>query len=251
MNTEALKYLLYSLADDDLIIGHRNSEWTGLGPVLEEDIAFSSMAQDCIGHALSYYTLLNTLGESEPDVIAFTRNAQDFRSCHLTEQPMGDYAFSLVRHFLYDTAKYIRLQALTQSTWPPLAELAGRILREHKYHLMHAKTWFHQLAVGTDESRLRIQTALNEAFPMAFGLFEVLPVSDELASEGICPHENDLASRWLETIDALTSKTKVILPHEPDFAPFLGGRKGYHSEHLQSLLDEMTVVFRTDPQAVW
>jgi ring-1,2-phenylacetyl-CoA epoxidase subunit PaaC len=251
MNTEALKYLLYCLADDDLIIGHRNSEWTGLGPVLEEDIAFSSMAQDCIGHALSYYTLLNTLGEDEPDKIAFTRNAKDFYSCQLVEQPMGDYAFSLVRHFLYDTAKYIRLQALTQSSWGTLAELAGRIIREHKYHLMYAKTRIAQLGTSTEESRLRLQSALNEAFPMAFGIFEASPHSEILDSEGICPHENELASRWLETVSAIIAQTNLKLPIDADFSPYMGGRKGYHSEHLQPLLDEMTVVFRTDPIAIW
>jgi ring-1,2-phenylacetyl-CoA epoxidase subunit PaaC len=251
MNTEALKDLLYRLADDDLIIGHRHSEWTGLGPVLEEDIAFSSMAQDQIGHALSYYTLLNNLGEDVPDIIAFTRNASEFRSCQLTEQPNGDYAFSLIRHLLYDTAKHTRLQALVHGSWQPLAELAERIMKEHKYHLMHAKTWVVQLGNGTEESRLRLQSALNEAFPMAFGIFETTEYSQKLAEEGICLTENDLVTRWLDILYTILDQAKLQVMADPDFSAFMGGRKGYHSEHLQPLLDEMTVVFRTDPQAVW
>jgi ring-1,2-phenylacetyl-CoA epoxidase subunit PaaC len=251
MNTEALKDLLYRLADDDLIIGHRHSEWTGLGPILEEDIAFSSMAQDEVGHALSYYSLLHTLGEDVPDNIAFTRNSSEFRSCQLTEQPNGDYAFSLIRHLLYDTAKYVRLQALVHASWQPLAELAERIMKEHKYHLMHAKTWAIQLGNGTEESRLRLQSALNEAYPMAFGIFETTEYSDMLAEEGICPTENDLVARWLDVLHPILDQAKLHIPANPDFSVYMGGRKGYHSEHLQPLLNEMTVVFRTDPQAVW
>lgn len=251
MNTEALKDLLYRLADDDLIIGHRLSEWTGLGPVLEEDIAFSSMAQDEIGHALSYYSLLNTLGENLPDQIAFTRNASEFRSCQFVEQPNGDYAFSLIRHLLYDTAKYVRLQSLIHSAWQPLAELAERITKEHKYHLMHAKTWVVQLGNGTEESRLRVQSALIEAFPMAFGIFETTEYTDTLAEENICLSENELVTRWLDILNPILEESKLQIPTDTDFSIYMGGRKGYHSEYLQPLLEEMTVVFRTDPQAVW
>ena len=113
MNVEAIKDLLYRIADDELIIGHRNSEWTGIGPILEEDIAFSSMAQDEIGHAHSWYNMLNGLfGEKEPDIIAFHRTPEEFRSCYLVEHPITDYAFSLVRHVLYDIAEQVRLESL-------------------------------------------------------------------------------------------------------------------------------------------
>lgn len=98
MNT-ALKELLYKMADDQLVLGHRNSEWTGMGPLLEEDIAFSSMAQDKIGQSLALYTLLQTLGESDPDTVAFTRNANQFHNCILVELPNQEYDFSLIRHF--------------------------------------------------------------------------------------------------------------------------------------------------------
>ena len=101
MNTIALKELLYKMADDQLILGHRNSEWTGFGPLLEEDIAFSSMAQDKIGHSLTLFKLLNDLGEQDPDTVAFTRNANQFHNSVLTELPNQEYDFSLIRHFLY------------------------------------------------------------------------------------------------------------------------------------------------------
>ena len=93
MNEEAIKELLYKIADDQLILGHRNSEWTGFGPLLEEDIAFSSMAQDKIGHSLAMYTLLNDLGEQDPDTVAFARHADQFHNCTLVELPNGEYEF--------------------------------------------------------------------------------------------------------------------------------------------------------------
>jgi 1,2-phenylacetyl-CoA epoxidase catalytic subunit len=118
---DKLKDLLYRLADDQLILGHRNSEWNGLGPILEEDIAFSSMAQDKLGHSLQLYTLLHQLGEAEPDTVAFTRNAPQFHCCQLVELPIGEYDFSLIRHFLFDHAELLRFEALATaatSRWP-------------------------------------------------------------------------------------------------------------------------------------
>src|SRR5687768_15043745 len=110
MNTEALKDLLYKIADDQFILGHRNSEWTGLGPLLEEDIAFSSMAQDKLGHSLAFYHLLEELGEPDPDTLAFRRPAQQFHCCQFVELPIGEYDFSLIRHFLFDHAEAIRFE---------------------------------------------------------------------------------------------------------------------------------------------
>jgi len=252
-NLEAIKFLLYSLADDDLIIGHRNSEWIGLGPVLEEDIAFGSMAQDCLGHSLSYYTLLNDLGEPEPDTMAFNRQVNEFKSCHLVELPIGDYAFSLMRHFLYDTAKTIKLNSLASSSFEPLKLLAQRIRREHKYHSMHGITWVQQLGNGNDDSRSRMQNALNEIFPAAFGIFEHHPFSQTLHDENIITHEDKLLNEWLEYISPLIQQSNLKLGNisEDEKVKFLGGRKGFHSEHLKDLLDEMTIVFKTDPVAVW
>ncbi|HEX5315798.1 MAG TPA: 1,2-phenylacetyl-CoA epoxidase subunit PaaC, partial [Candidatus Kapabacteria bacterium] len=167
---EAIKDLLYRTADDELIIGHRNSEWTGLGPILEEDIAFSSIAQDQIGHALANYTLLNEqFSEPVPDVIAFSRNEKEFHCSQLVELPIGDYAFSLMRHFLFDHAESLRYAALMESSFAPLAALAKKIKGELKYHVLHADLWIKKLGAGTEESHARMQSALNEVFPYALG----------------------------------------------------------------------------------
>ena len=129
MNTLALKELIYKMADDLLILGHRNSEWTGMGPLLEEDIAFSSMAQDKIGQSHALFQILQQLGEQAPDTVAFTRNAEQFHNCILVELPNKEYDFGLIRHFLFDTADALRWKALTASSYEPLAQLAVEGLR--------------------------------------------------------------------------------------------------------------------------
>src|SRR5687768_6435949 len=121
MNNSGLKDLLFKMADDALIIGHRNSEWTGIGPMLEEDMAFSSMAQDKIGHAIALYNILHeVLGEADPDTLGFKREAKQFKCCQFVELPIGEYDFSLIRHFLFDHAEWLRYGMLASSSFQPL-----------------------------------------------------------------------------------------------------------------------------------
>ena len=249
---DALKELLYKIADNQLIIGHRYSEWTGIGPVLEEDIAFASMAQDKIGHALALYTILHEeFGEAVPDKIAFTRKAKDFKNSHLAELPIGDFAFDLARHFFFDTSELLRFQDLSNSSNERLAKTAKKFISEIKYHTLHGDTWMKQLGNGTEEGRARLQTALNEAFPLALGLFEKGDAEDELIQKGIYSGEDALKKKWLETIKPILEQANLQLPSEVDEAKGIGGRKGIHTEHLQPLLDEMTEVFNLEPEAEW
>lgn len=251
MNTEAVKELLYKMADDQLILGHRNSEWTGFGPLLEEDIAFSSMAQDKIGHSLALYTMLQDLGEQDPDTIAFTRNANQFHNCLLTELPNGEYDFSLIRHFLYDTAEALRFEMLMQSSFEPLAQVARKIRGELRYHTMHATTWVKQLGGATPESISRLQKSLNLALPYALGIFEKSPVESELIASAVFQGEDELMSKWKKKVEEIIGQTQLNLPDWNSIKPVLGGRYGKHSEHLQPLLDEMSEVFKIDPTAEW
>lgn len=251
MNTKALKDLLYKMADDQLIIGHRNSEWTGFGPVLEEDIAFSSMAQDKIGQSQALYQLLHELGEAEPDIVAFTRNAAQFHCCQLVELPIGEYDFSLIRHFLFDHAELIRFEMLAESSYQPLAKLARKVKGEIKYHVMHANTWIKQLGSANEESIGRLQKSLELALPFALGIFEESAFAEELAVDGTFAGEKELQSRWEERVQDVIKKTALQLPNLSALQPIYGGRKGQHTEHLQPLLEEMSEVFRLDPTAEW
>ncbi|MEO0580934.1 MAG: 1,2-phenylacetyl-CoA epoxidase subunit PaaC [Bacteroidota bacterium] len=251
MNVEAIKNLLYRLADDKLIIGHRHSEWIGMGPILEEDIAFASMAQDEVGHSQAYYRILHELGEGEPDQIAFNRKAQNFTCCQFVEFPIEDYAFSLVRHYLFDMADKVRLQALKASSFEPLAALATKLAREEKYHQLHAQTFVQQLGRSTEEARLRMQSALNEAYPMAFSMFEPTVHTESLAKEGVQPLEDTLMKQWRVEVEAFLRSSNLQIPHVEDLSSYFGGRSGHHTEFLQPLLSEMTEVFAIDPTAKW
>jgi ring-1,2-phenylacetyl-CoA epoxidase subunit PaaC len=251
MKETAIKELLYKMADDLLIIGHRNSEWTGLGPILEEDIAFSSMAQDKIGQSQALFQILHELGEQEPDTVAFMRSADKFHNSQFTELPNGEYDFSLVRHFLYDHADQLRFEMLAGSQFEPLAKVARKIKGELKYHVFHANTWLTKLGTANEESHARMQSALNEAWNYALGMFEEGPFEQELRAEGVFAGEAALKERWLENIKPVLEKATLVLPDEKNWEPVLGGRKGYHSDHLEPLVEEMSEVFRIEPGAEW
>lgn len=251
MKHPALKELLFKIADDQLIMGHRNSEWTGMGPLLEEDIAFSSMAQDKVGQSHALYALLGDLGEDAPDIIAFTRQATDFHNAQLCELPNGEYDFSLVRHFFFDIAEYLRFAMLAESSHTPLAQLAKKVQGELRYHVMHATTWITQLGNASEESVNRLQHSLNKLFPFALGLFEPSPWEDDLISERFFAGEAELQRKWLETVIGELEKTQLVLPEVSAIRPVYGGREGKHTEHLQPLLEEMGEVFRIDPEASW
>jgi len=251
MNKDAVKNLILRMADDELILAHRHSEWTGMGPILEEDIAFSSIAQDKLGHAQALYQILHDdFGLPAPDDEAFGRSESDFVCCQFVEIPNGEYDFSLVRHYLFDAAEYLRYGMLSTSSYEPLAKLSRKVYGELKYHLFHAQTWLVQLgAEGTEESKARMQSALNEAWPYALGMFESTEDDASLSDDGVFPGETALRSAWLEMVSETVAKAGLSLPQNAEAV--LGGRKGYHTEHLKPLLEEMTEVYRIDPAAEW
>ncbi len=251
MNTEGLKELIYKMADDLLILGHRNSEWTGFGPLLEEDIAFSSMAQDKVGQSWQLYKILNTLGENDPDTVAFMRNSEQFHNSQFCELPNGEYDFSLIRHFLFDTADLIRYQMLSNSAYTDLANLAKKVKGETKYHSMHAKIWIKQLGSATTESIRRLQQSLDYALPYALGMFETSPFEQENIDSGVFAGEEALMEAWKAEVEKVISETQLLLPDWSTITPVVGGRKGVHTEYLQPLLDEMSEVFKVDPTADW
>ncbi len=251
MKQEALKELLYKMADDQLILGHRNSEWTGMGPLLEEDIAFSSMAQDKVGHSLVMYQMLHQLGENDPDTVAFMRHADQFHNCQFVELPIGEYDFSLMRHFLFDHGELIRFELLAGSSYEPLSLAAKKLKGELRYHKMHADVFIKKLGNATEESITRMQRSLDYAFPFAMGIYEPSPFEESLIEDGVFKGENHLKDLWLESMTKVLNETELKIPDPEAVKPVVGGRTGKHTEHLQPLLDEMAEVFRVDPTAEW
>ncbi len=251
MNTDAIKDLLFKTADDQLILGHRSSEWIGLGPLLEEDIAFASKAQDKVGQSLAFYKLLEALGEPDPDTTAFSREAKDFHNSTFVELPNGEFDFSIMRHFLFDNAESLRFELLSNSTYQPLNNLAVKLKGEVQYHIMHANEWIKQLANSTPEAIERMQNALDYAMPFALGIFEVSKFEDELISAGVFAGEEKLQAIWLGRITQILTETELQLPSIDTIEPAFGGRYGNHTEHLQPLVREMGEVIQSDPRAEW
>ncbi len=241
--------LLYRLADDSLILGHRHSEWTGQGPILEADIALSSMAQDKLGHAFAYYTLLHELGEPDPDTLAFTRSPVQFRCCNLTALGRGDWALTIVRQFFLDEADAVRLAAISRSTYAPLAAVARKLAGEVKYHVMSGRMWVSKLGRATGESRERTQEAVNLLWPHALGIFEPTKENATIVRDGIQPDEESLCLSWKDEILPILEEAGLGVP--TNASPLYGGRRGEHPPEFASLITDMQRVNRLDPGATW
>jgi ring-1,2-phenylacetyl-CoA epoxidase subunit PaaC len=277
--SDALRSLVIALADDELVLGHRHSEWTGFAPHIEEDVAFSSIAQDEIGHAAALYALAARAGGSEPDEIALGRKPHEYRNAILCERPNRDWSYSLARHWLYDHADDVRLEVLEDSSSHDLAALAHKVRREERYHLLHADAWMVRVARGPVEARARIVASLSDAFAEARGLFEPVELEAEAVARGWLPvGSGELLARFLErtavALDELGLPTEVrsALDESAEFVASssgdliasgargdgerphpsaLGGRRGLHSEDFDALWSEMTETYRASPGATW
>ena len=255
---KALHSFLLSMADDELALGHRNSEWTGHSPILEEDIAFSNIAQDELGHSLVWYTELEKHTGKSPDAMAFERPWEEFTCCHFVTYPKGDFAYTVVRQFLFDVGEEVRLTSLLQSSYAPFVDIAGKLLREEEYHILHLRGLIERLGDATDESHKRMQAAVTMAFPQALGVFEKLSTEDDLIQEGVFPGNEKLQSQWLESITPVLQSASLSLPIQqkngtitPHCKPDNGGRSRDHTPHLQQLIDDLQVVYRAVPGASW
>jgi ring-1,2-phenylacetyl-CoA epoxidase subunit PaaC len=278
--SEALVSLLTALGDDELILGHRHSEWTGYAPHMEEDVAFSSIAQDEIGHAAAYYSIAAKITGDTADAIAFGRDPGDYRNAIVCERPNNEWGFTLARHWLYDNADDVRLAALEESSHADLAALARKIRREERYHLIHADTWIKRIVHGPVEGRTKLIDAVSAAYPETLGLFEPVENEDAAVSEGVLPvPSSELLQRFVErtataldelglptearaladeTAEFVASSSGDLIESEngeqraPAVRPAaLGGRSGRHTDDFKELWDVMTVTYRSHPGATW
>ncbi|MBB5235020.1 1,2-phenylacetyl-CoA epoxidase subunit PaaC [Deinococcus budaensis] len=248
--TQALIRKLTALADDEIILAHRDGEWTGHAPILEEDIALANIAQDELGHAGMYLELRRTLDGSDPDRLAFFRGADGYTNVRLVELPKGDWALTMLRQFLFDAYEALWLSAAQKSSYAPLAEVAAKAVREEKFHLQHTALWVERLALGTDESRRRTQNALDELWPHVAQLFAPLPGEADLVAAGMLPELEKVRASWESfVLPHLTEKCGLTLPMA--LAEASEGRD-VHTEHLAPLLAEMQSVARQHANAeVW
>jgi ring-1,2-phenylacetyl-CoA epoxidase subunit PaaC len=247
----ALIDLLTQLADDELCLGHRDSEWLGLAPDIEEDVAFSSIAQDEVGHASFFYERLHELGEAAPDELAFSRPASERKNTLLVEGPNGDWAMTIVRHYLYDTFDAVRMEAVTQSGYVPLADGARKIQREERYHQLHLKLWFTRLLSAGGEARERMERAVQHWWPCMGDLFSLGHREAEMVRLGILPWgSEEMRRRWEEQVRPAFQEQGLPWPGDwPTGGP--DGRQGEHTEDLVDLIRTMSEVKETDPAARW
>jgi ring-1,2-phenylacetyl-CoA epoxidase subunit PaaC len=241
--------LIASMADDEFVIGFSDSEWTGIAPLLEEDVAMSSIAQDELGHAAALFGLLGDLTGTDPDVLAYGREPDEYRHCRLLDHGRGDWAMTIARRYLYDFADVVRLDALAGGAWAPLAELVGKLQREERYHRMHAGTWLERLARSRGQPRDRLLAALTELAPDAATVFTPLVGEAALIDAGILEASmTELEARWRGSI--APTFAALDLPMPPAAQDPERGRRD-HGEAFRWLWGEFTSVCRADPGATW
>ncbi len=247
----ALALLLLSLADDEFVIGFSDSEWTGIGPILEEDVAISSLAQDELGHAQALYRLLaETVADGrDADAWAYDRPPEGYLHARLLDHPRGDWAATIARRYLYDTADDARLATLIDSSHRPLAELVAKIRREERYHLMHVRTWIQRLADAGGEPRRRLLDALEAMGPDAGTVLAPLPGETALLRHRIIGESfAAMDARW--RADVGETFRRHGLPELPPTAKPDRARTD-HSEAFRALHAEFTMVRRSEVGATW
>jgi ring-1,2-phenylacetyl-CoA epoxidase subunit PaaC len=244
----ALTSRFLAFADDELILGHRNSEWAGHAPILEEDIAFANIAQDEMGHANIWYGLYCELTGDNADRLVFERSAAAYRNVQMVELPNGDWAFTLLRQYLFDAAEMARLPLLLNSDYRPLMEAAAKIRPEEIYHYRHTSAWVRRLGLGTEESNRRMQNALDQLWPYAHQLFVPLPEEALLVAAGYVPEAAELRLGWESGVAPFLAEAGLQVPAVND--PPVLQREAY-SRHRVALLAEMQEVARAFPGAEW
>ena len=244
------EYLL-RLGDDRLVLGHRNAEWCGHGPILEEDIAISNIALDLTGQAQLFLELAGKVEGTgrNADQLAYWRDENQFRNLQLLELPRGDFAFTMMRQFLFSAWSHFLLEGLTQSTHEDLKGIAAKALKENRYHFRHASEWVVRLGDGTEESHRRAQAALDQAWPWTGEFFLADDTDRQMAAEGLGVDPSGLKAAWEPVVAGVIARATLTVPTAP--MRMAGGRKGRHTEVLGHMLAEMQIVARSHPGASW
>lgn len=262
---EHLSYVL-RLADNALILGQRNAEWCGHGPVLEEDIALANMSLDLIGQARLLYSHAATLEQAltgavkSEDDYAYFRTEREFANYTLAELPHygplcgtaqanRDYAVTIVRNFLYAALMAHVWTALETSADDQLAAIASKSIKETRYHLHHAREWLVRFGDGTDESHRRAQAALDHLMPYTREFFAADTVEDAVAAAGVGVRGADFEAAWLDDVKQALDEATLALPEPVQHVS--AGKHGEHSEHMGYLIAELQSLARQHPGAIW
>jgi len=251
-------YIIHQ-ADNALILGHRNSEWTGHGPILEQDIALSNIALDLIGQARNFYQLAaSRINEVEPgemiteDDLAYLRDGNEFRNFILVEQPNGDWAKTILRQFYFSSFQLLQFRELLKSENADLAAICEKSIKETRYHVKWSSEWVIRLGDGTSESHLRMIHAQQDLNPFIEELFVPADFDYEAESSGGGFLPEKLKDEWFQRVnDIFETATLPMISSEKKAMHILSGKNGVHSEHLGFLLAEMQFLQRAYPGCAW
>ena len=257
MNSNYLIDYTSHLADNALILGHRNSEWCGHGPVLEQDIAITNLALDLIGQARNFYQyaahLINESSQGKKqaseDTLAYLRDRHEFKNCLLAEQPNGDWAKTILRQFLLSVYQYLLYEKLQESKDRQLAAIAEKSLKEVTYHLRWSSEWIIRLGDGTEESHQRMLNAIDELWQYTSELFEPALYEQRAAEEGLGIDPSSLKLKWEEKVKEVFIEATLRFPEEVSIRN--GGKNGDHTEHLSNILADLQFMQRAYPNSEW
>lgn len=272
MSSKTLFLYTLHLADNALLLGQRNSEWTGHGPVLEQDIAITNISLDLFGQARNLFQyaadLYNGFSEEEKnevdpviprlwkayhrelmeDDLAFLREEHQYLNLLITELPKGDWAHSILRQFFFSAFQFFQYGALQKSKDAQLAAIAEKSIKEVAYHLRWSGEWVVRLGDGTAESRRRMDAALQSLWMFTGELFEPAGFEGEAANEGI--GADPLKESWTKKIQEVFAEATIQVPAAQSWSQS-GGKHGRHTEHLGYLLAELQYLQRAYPNATW
>jgi ring-1,2-phenylacetyl-CoA epoxidase subunit PaaC len=248
--TPLVGYLLRR-ADDALILGHRLSEWCGKAPTMEEEMALANMGLDLIGQARSLYShagAVEAVGHDE-DAFAYFRDERGYRNLLLVEQPNGDFAYTVMRQFLFAAFAELYWRMMMASGDAVLAAIAAKAEKEMAYHVRHSAEWVVRLGDGTPESRTRVTAALEALWPFTGEMFEADETDRAVIADGFAVEPKPLRDPWRDCAVRVFAQAGLATPKDGFMRQ--GGRTGRHSEYLGHLLAEMQYLQRAIPGATW
>jgi ring-1,2-phenylacetyl-CoA epoxidase subunit PaaC len=248
--TPAVQYLL-RIGDTALILGQRTAEWTGHAPVLEEDIALANIALDLVGQARAVLTRAGEIEGSgyDEDQLAFLRDDRDYRNVTLVELPRGDFAVTVLRNTMMATFFKLLWQRLAMSSDAELAAIAGKAVKEARYHQQHSADWMVRLGLGTEESTRRMNKAVAQIWRYHAELFTTDAVDEHAHETGLGPRWGELKDEWLADMTEIFGEAGLSMPPPTQFVST--GKTGVHSEHMGFVLAEMQHLQRAYPGGVW
>jgi len=251
LNTFFLTDYTLQLADNALILGHRNSEWCGHGPVLEQDIAITNISLDLIGQARNFYQYAATLmgNDSNEDKLAYLRDVHEFKNCLLAEQPNGDWAQTILRQFFFSAYQYYLYSQLQNGADEQLAAIAVKSLKEVTYHLRWSSEWVIRLGDGTDESHKRVAKAVDELWAYTGEFFIPVNYEQQTAEAGIAVDLKSLKNKWLEKVNEVFAEATLAIPVSDK--KYTGGKEGNHTDNLKEILADLQYMQRTYPGSEW